>query len=136
MREMFKEDVEDGDLPHPNDPATFLSAKLPWDAFDTEQHAAALRRFRQLAGYRRKLVWPLAATPCLDATTVRHQQGLIVNWMFDAGTLTLALNASDAFLDMPCVIQGAPVSTGEYHQHGEVLRLHPWSAVAWNNVSG
>lgn len=133
MREMFMEDVAVGDLPHPNDPQTFFMAKLPWDAFGEQQHAAALRRFRELASFRREKVWPLSATPFADASTVRHGQGLIVNWMFQAGILTLALNPTAVPVDMPCYIQGAPVSTGEYNQHGEVLRLGPWSAIAWRN---
>ncbi len=131
MREMFKEKVEDGALPHPNDPQTFELAKLPWEAFGDDEHAVALRRFRELASYRREKVWPLAATPCTDATSVRHGQGLIINWMFEAGTLTLALNPTGGAIDMPCIILGGPVSTGDFHQHGEVLRLAAWSAVAW-----
>jgi maltooligosyltrehalose trehalohydrolase len=133
MREMFKEDVPDGGLPHPNDPDTFQLAKLPWSAFGYDQHRAALDRFRDLARIRREKVWPLTATPCTNATSARHGKGLIVNWMFEAGTLTLALNPTTAPIDMPCLILGAPVSTGVYHQHGEVLRLGPWSALAWSN---
>ena len=133
MREIFQEDVEDGALPHPNEPATFEQAKINWDALVQEQHQASLARFRQLAGYRRDTVWPLAATPCLDAFTARHENGCIVNWVFEAGTLTLALNASGQSQDMPCLIQGAPISTGSFDQHGEVLRLGPWSAVAWRS---
>jgi maltooligosyltrehalose trehalohydrolase len=133
MRDMFKEDVPDGGLPHPNDPGTYQSAKLPWQAFGEQQHSDALARFRELASFRREKVWPLSATACTDAKSTRHGQGLIVNWMFEAGTLTLALNPTGAPLDMPCMIRGAPVSTGDFHQHGEVLRLGPWSAVAWRN---
>jgi malto-oligosyltrehalose trehalohydrolase len=133
MREMFKENVGDGDLPHPNDPKTFQSAKLPWHDFPKEQHLASLRRFRELASIRREKVWPLSGTPCTDATSARHGNGLIINWMFEAGTLTLALNPTSIPEDVPCAIQGAPVSTGQYDQHGEVLRLGPWSAVAWRN---
>jgi len=64
----------------------------------------------------------LTATPCADATSARHGQGIIVNWMFQAGTLTLALNPTAA-IDIPCLIQGAPVYTGDFQQHGEILRL-------------
>ncbi|RYE09768.1 MAG: malto-oligosyltrehalose trehalohydrolase [Hyphomicrobiales bacterium] len=88
MREMFKEEVEDGDLPHPNDPATFDSAKLPWAAYDEAGHRAALDRFRQLAVYRRDMVWPLASTPCVDARSARHDQGIVVTWAFEAGSLS------------------------------------------------
>jgi malto-oligosyltrehalose trehalohydrolase len=133
MREMFNEDVKDGDLPHPNDPATFESAKFPWDALERDEHRRALDRFRQLSGWRREMVWPLAATPCLDAITARHDNCLIVNWVFEAGTLSIALNPTGQPQDFPCVIRGNPVSTGEYAQYGEVLRLGAWSAVAWRN---
>ena len=133
MREIFHESIEDGSLPHPNKPATFEQAKINWDALDQDQHQASLARFRQLAGYRRDIVWPLAATPCLDAFTARHEIGCIINWVFEAGTLTLAFNASGQSQDMPCLIQGAPVSTGSFDQHCEVLRLGPWSALAWRS---
>jgi 1,4-alpha-glucan branching enzyme len=131
MREVFGESVADGALPHPNDPATFGRAKIDWNAFGLEPHEASLDRFRELAGYRRDIVWPLAATPCIDAFTARHESGCVVNWVFEAGTLTVALNASPQGHDLPCVIMGKPVSTGSYDQHGEILRLGPWSAVAW-----
>jgi maltooligosyltrehalose trehalohydrolase len=131
MREMFSEEIEDGTLPHPNDPQTFATAKLAWDDFSQEGHVAALRRFRELARIRRDMVWPLAATPCIDTRTARRGTALIVNWVFEAGTLTLALNASAGAIDIPCVIQSAPVSTGIYSQQGENLHLGAWSAVAW-----
>jgi maltooligosyltrehalose trehalohydrolase len=133
MREIFNEDVPDGGLPHPNDPATFEKAKLPWEAFGEEDHRAALERFRQLAGYRRDLVWPLTATPCRESRSARHDQGIIVSWEFEAGTLNLALNPSAHALDMPCALTGVPLSTGSFDLLGDVLRLGPWSAVAWRS---
>lgn len=78
MEETFNEDVEPGQLPHPNDPATFESAKLAWGDFEQEAHRAALERFRQLAAWRRQYVWPLAATPCLDAHSMRQGTAIIV----------------------------------------------------------
>ena len=132
MRGMFMEDVQDGQLPHPNDLKTFEMAKLSWEAFGEDPHLSSLHRFRQLASFRRDKVWPLAATPCADATSARHGQGIIVNWMFHAGTLTLALNPTAAPIDIPCLILDAPVYTGDFQQHGDVLRLGPWSAVAWH----
>lgn len=133
MREIFQESVADGSLPHPNNPATFQQAKIDWAAFDQPQHHAALARFRQLAAYRRDMVWPLSASPCLDAFTARHEKCSIVNWVFERGTLTVAFNASGQSQDLPCLIQGAPVFTGWFDQMGDVLRLGPWSAVAWHN---
>jgi maltooligosyltrehalose trehalohydrolase len=131
MKEIFEEDVKDGDLPEPNDPETFELAKLPWEVFERDHHRSALERFRTLARYRRELVWPLAATPCHDTKTTRIGNCLIINWMFEAGTLTMAVNAADYPMDIPCVIYSQPVSTGEFMQHGELLRLGAWSAVVW-----
>lgn len=129
MRDIFKE--VGASLPHPNDPATFEMAKLPWDDFTDPRHLAALNRFRQLAAWRREKVWSLAKTPCLDATTARQGQALIINWIFEAGTLTMAINPTGGPVDLHCTVRGAPVSTGDYNQQGEVLRLGAWSAIAW-----
>jgi 1,4-alpha-glucan branching enzyme len=131
MRESFGEDVKDGDLPDPNDPATFESAVLDWNAFSEPDRRAALDRFRTLAAWRRERLWPLSATPCLDARTGRQGAAIVVSWIFEAGTLTMALNPSDLPADIACDITTSPVSTGEFSQQDHVLRLGPWSAVAW-----
>lgn len=132
MRDMFHETVKPGGLPDPNDPATFARAKLPWyDYVDKPERRAALDRFRTLASWRRSKVWPLAATPCLDARTARRGNCLIVSWIFEAGTLSMALNPTKSPADIGCIVTGPAVSTGSFHQHGEVLRLGAWSAVAW-----
>jgi len=131
MREIFHQDIPEGGLPDPNDPATFEQAKLPWGDFVHEECRAALGRFRQLGGYRRDLVLPLMATPCTEATTARQGNALIVNWRFEAGTLSMALNPTDMPMNLHCLLLGAPVASGEFSQLGEVLRLGPWAAVAW-----
>ena len=136
LRETFEEDVADGQLPDPNDPETFESAKLPWNDFALPRHREALDRFRELAGFRRDLLWPLAATPCLDARSVRKGNALIVNWVFEAGTLSMAINPTDFPTDIDCVITATPVCTGDFSQLGEVLRLGAWSAVAWSSRQG
>src|SRR5690606_13302877 len=97
MRTTFNQpDVADGDLPDPNDPDTFRQATLPWDAYEAEPGRKALERFRQLAELRRDLVWPLAASPCLDARSSRTGSALIVTWAFAAGHLTMALNPASS----------------------------------------
>ncbi len=132
MQGMFHETISEGDLPDPNDPATLEMARMAWTDFETTpERRAALDRFRQLGEWRRRLVWPLTATPCTDARSFRIGNCLIVNWMFEAGTLTMALNPTDQPHDIACAISGNPVSTGDFSQDGEVLRLGPWSAVAW-----
>lgn len=131
MADMFGEAVQQGDLPEPNAPETFAMAKLPWDDYGLSERRAALDRFRTLAAWRRQMVWPLAATPCLAARTARQGTGLIVTWQFEAGALSLALNPTAAPQDLACWIDRAPVSSGNYSQDGHVLRLGAWSAVAW-----
>jgi maltooligosyltrehalose trehalohydrolase len=132
MRDIFHEDVDDGDLPEPNDPATFEQAKLRWYEYDRMlERRDSLERFRVLSGWRRNMVWRLTATPCLDAKSARQGNAFVVNWMFEAGTLTMALNPNDAPSDLACDILSTPVTTGDYCQHPHVLRLGPWSAVAW-----
>jgi len=132
LQNIFKHEVGPEGLPDPNDPATFQMAKLPWQDYESwPERRAALDRFRMLAGWRRERLWPLSATPCLDARTARQGNCLIVNWVFEAGILSMALNPSNLPADLNCTITAAPLSTGEFSQHGEVLRLGPWSAVAW-----
>jgi maltooligosyltrehalose trehalohydrolase len=132
MRDMFKEEVKPGDLPEPNDLATFEVAKLPWEDYaNLPERRAALDRFRTLARWRRQKLWPLAATPCLDAKSARHGNCIIVSWVFEAGTLSMALNPTAGPADIGCEVNSEPVSTGEFSQHGDVLRLGAWSAVAW-----
>jgi maltooligosyltrehalose trehalohydrolase len=132
MRDIFKEEVEPGGLPDPNDPATFESAKLPWEEYESmAERRAAIDRFRLLARWRRERLWPLAATPCLDARTSRQGNCLVINWVFGAGTISMALNPADAPADLGCLVDKSAISTGEFSQHGEVLRLGRWSAVAW-----
>jgi len=132
MHDMFKQEVAPGSLPEPNDPRTFAMAKLPWSDYETmPERREALERFRILAGWRRERVWSLAATPCLDARTAREGNALIVTWVFEAGTLSMALNPTTEAVELNCRVTGSPVSSGTFSEYGEVLRLGPWSAVAW-----
>jgi len=77
------------------------------------------------------MVWPLLSSKYIGAESARHEQGMVVTWEFEAGWLTLALNPSDHAHDMPCAITALPVATGDCSQNGEMLRLAPWSALAW-----
>lgn len=131
MEKMFNEDVGEGGLPWPNDVATFEMGKIPWDDYHKPEVRASLERFRELARWRREKVWPLASSLHLDATSYHFGNCILVSWVFRNGTLTMALNPSDQPADLTCSIDNTPVSTGEYSQNGAVLRLGPWSAVAW-----
>lgn len=132
MHDVFHDDVAPGGLPDPNDPKTFEMAKIAWDEYERlPERRASLERFRALLQWRREKLWPLAATPCIDTKTARQGNCLVVNWVFEAGTLSMALNPTDAPADMACVVRDWPVSTGAFSQQGEVLRLGAWSAVVW-----
>jgi malto-oligosyltrehalose trehalohydrolase len=132
MKNIFHQDVNEGDLPEPNQVETFLSAKLPLkDVADRPERRAALDRFRQLAAWRRQRLWPLAATPCLQARTARQGNSIIVTWEFKAGRISMALNPTGAPVDLACSITRDHVTTGSISVQGEVLRLGPWSAVSW-----
>src|SRR5690606_26073504 len=91
----------------------------------------ALERFRQLAELRRDLVWPLAASPCLDARSSRTGSALIVTWAFAAGHLTMALNPASSPVAVTCTAGASPVSVGTWSQDGETLRLGAWTALVW-----
>lgn len=135
MRENFQEDMADEGLPDPNAISTFQSARIDWEDYASLERQAALDRFRMLAKWRRDHLWPLAATPCLDARSGRQGSALVVSWIFEAGVLTMALNPSDRPANIACVVTNTPVTTGDFTQQGEVLRLSPWSAVAWTSVT-
>jgi malto-oligosyltrehalose trehalohydrolase len=131
MGDIFHEEVEAGELPDPSDPETFERSKFAWEELGMPERQAALERFRELAGWRRELVWPLLKTRCLSAVSWRHDQCLVITWGFEAGWLSIALNPSDEAHDMVCEAGAAPVGTGSYEQDGETLRLGAWSAIAW-----
>lgn len=131
MEEVFNEAIPPEGLPDPNDPATFRQAKLEWEDFASAAGMAALERFRTLARFRRDMVWPLAATACLDARTARHGRALVVTWQFAAGHLSMAINAQDQAADLDCHVDRVPVWSGTFSQRGNLLHLGPWTAVAW-----
>jgi malto-oligosyltrehalose trehalohydrolase len=133
LEEMFHDPVEPGGLPDPNAPSTFEAAKLPWSDYELPEHRAALERFREMAVWRRDKLWPLAASPCLDARTARQGDSIIATWTFEAGELSMALNPTRAPAELDCRVQREPVSTGAYAIEGGTLRLGPWSAVAWHS---
>lgn len=136
MAGVFNETLAPVGLPDPNDEKTFQMAKLAWSEFDTEVARRALARFRTLTGWRRERVWPLAATPCLDATTARYGNAVIINWVFAGGTLSMALNPGDQPVELQCLLPEDVVSTGDFHRNCDVLQLGPWAAVSWCAQTG
>ena len=130
LQNIFKHEVGPEGLPDPNDIETFRAAKLNWSEYDKPERRAALERFRELGNWRRERLWPLNATPCLDARRERQGNCLVVTWVFEAGTLSMAVNPTDTPAQLKCQTK-SPVFTGSFRQEGDVLHLGPWSAVAW-----
>lgn len=134
MRDIFDEDVEDGDLPDPQDPATFAMAKLDWSQYHQPQHREAIDHFRQMAAIRREQIWPLAATKCLNAWSARQGNGIICSWLYEAGCHNMALNPTAVEIEMSFHCNGVPAAiVGGYHREGERAWLKPWSAIIWRN---
>jgi len=133
MAGMFHDEVPAQGLPDPNDPMTFEAARIDWDEFVEPERQAALNRFRRLASYRRELVWPMTSSLCLGSNSARQGDAIIVNWVFAAGTLSMALNPTDAAATLACEVTGRMVSTGRCEVEGAVVHLASWSAIAWCN---
>jgi malto-oligosyltrehalose trehalohydrolase len=131
MRGMFGESLEGVVLPDPGDPATFASARLPWEAFAGAEHRQALARFRELCALRREHVWPLAATGCLESRSARQGNGLVVTWGCEAGTWNMVLNPTGEPIEVTVELPEPAASTGCFRFVAGGLQLGPWSAVVW-----
>ena len=62
-----------GEVPDPQDPATFERSKLDWSEVDDDPHATTLGVYRRLIALRREL--PDLADPRLDRVRVDHGEG-------------------------------------------------------------
>ncbi len=131
MESIFNEAVPKEGLPDPNDVATFEMAKINWDDFRSPDVTRSLERFRQLAAWRREQVWPIASSINLDARSYRYGTALLISWVFQKGTLTMALNPSDVAASLGCNLDGGAVGTGAWSTDNGKLTLQPWSAVVW-----
>jgi malto-oligosyltrehalose trehalohydrolase len=133
MRDIFNEEVEDGGLPDPQDPETFEMAKLDWSQYDEPKHREAIENFRYIAALRREQIWPLTATKCLNAWSARQGDGIICSWLYEAGCHNMALNPTDAEIEMSFRCCDTAATVGDYRRDGESVWLGPWSAVIWRS---
>ncbi len=106
------------DVPHPQDPATFVRSKLDWSELDDTPHADLLAFHRRLLALRKAV--PDLSDPRLDRIQVRfdedarwlvvrrHGHAVVANLADAAGTVALA--AADAVLlttdDRACLVGG------------------------------
>ncbi len=82
-----------GAVPDPQDPQTFLSAKLDWSELDAGRHAVVLDAYRTLIGLRRQ--YAELSNPVLTRTTCEVDEDARWFLMRRAG-LAVAVNFDDA----------------------------------------
>ena len=123
----FQDPERRAEIPDPLADATFASAKLDWDAIDTDH----LRTISDLIATRRRFVEPLLEHVGQGGTsTVLGDGAISVTWdAGDAGTLTVVANLSDAVLSDRRRVPGEVFHTvGDVEADG--TRMGPWS-VLW-----
>ena len=133
MRDIFNEEVEEGGLPDPQDPATFEMSKLDWSQYEQPKHREALDDFRHVAAVRREQIWPLSATKCLNAWSARQGSGIICTWQYEAGCHNIALNPTGTEIEMSFHSNEPAAIVGSYRREGDRVWLGPWSAVIWRS---
>ncbi|XBO39380.1 malto-oligosyltrehalose trehalohydrolase [Alsobacter sp. KACC 23698] len=126
----FQDEAARERIPDPTAEATFLSAKLDWDALREPAHAAWRDWYARILAVRRSAVVPRLATIRRGGTARRlGAAALSVRWDFQGGGgLTLLANLSDARV----AALGAPLCEPIWTE-GEVSvdALGPWSVGWW-----
>ncbi len=114
-------------IPDPQDPATFESAKLDWSERDKSEHAGLLRLTGRLIELRR--TYPDLTDPRFD--TGQSLSDDEAGWLLVArGEMVMVVNFSDTRSDVE--VGGGVESLleiGEATLDGEVVRLGPHSAI-------
>ncbi|SCW94744.1 malto-oligosyltrehalose trehalohydrolase [Ancylobacter rudongensis] len=130
-------DAHGESFPDPLSEATFFSAKLKAEDMRTPQARAELDAFHRLAEQRRRLVWPLTASPYRGSDLVRTGEALRVAWHYGAGTLVMVLNGGkervriDPQTSLPGMPAGASIG-GVIHEAEGQLTLDPFAAALWS----
>ena len=117
-----------GDVPDPQDPATFERSKLDWSELDDDKHADVLDFYRRLLALRRSR--PELSDPRLDLVEVGYDEG--ARWLVVyRGALRVAVNLAAERQEVP--LDGKPMSVllasrpGFVYRDG-VIELEPASA--------
>jgi len=117
-----------GDVPDPQDPATFERSKLDWSELDDDKHADVLDFYRRLLALRRSR--PELSDPRLDLVEVGYDEG--ARWLVVyRGALRVAVNLAAERQEVP--LDGTPMSVllasrpGFVYRDG-VIELEPASA--------
>jgi len=117
-----------GDVPDPQDPATFERSKLDWSELDDDKHADVLDFYRRLLALRRSR--PELSDPRLDLVEVGYDEG--ARWLVVyRAALRVAVNLAAERQEVP--LDGTPMSVllasrpGFVYRDG-VIELEPASA--------
>jgi maltooligosyltrehalose trehalohydrolase len=93
-----------GDVPDPQDPATFERSKLAWSELDDDKHADVLDFYRRLLALRRSR--PELSDPRLDLIEVAYDEG--ARWLvMHRGALRVAVNLATERQEVP--LDGRPM---------------------------
>jgi 1,4-alpha-glucan branching enzyme/maltooligosyltrehalose trehalohydrolase len=126
----FADPAMQATIPDPNSEATFLSAKLDWNALDDAVHASWVAYYRELLRLRREVVVPRLRGMGNGAARfeLAAAGGLRVAWQLNDGTrLRLLANFSGATIRMTAPPGERVFATSAVAARGE---LEPW-AVVW-----
>ncbi|HEX7813477.1 MAG TPA: malto-oligosyltrehalose trehalohydrolase [Burkholderiales bacterium] len=121
-RREFAEFGHAGDLPDPNDPATFAACKLRWDEIGSPDHEEWLALYRNLLAIRQRAVVPHLAGPHHRGRfAVIDDSRLTVDWLLGDGT-PLALRAN--FSAQAWTLEHPPGGTVIFPDSPEAPRTH------------
>ena len=129
-RREFAEHGWAGEIPDPQDPATFERSKLNWAEIDDGEHGQLRRLYRQLITLRHNE--PDLADPWLDHMRVDYDEA--ARWIvMHRGSLAIACNLGTEAVDVP--VTGEDVSAwGEPKVDAEATRLEGHSFAILRSV--
>jgi maltooligosyltrehalose trehalohydrolase len=119
---------EPGDVPDPQDAATFERSKLPWDERARAPHRDLLEWYRSLIRLRRST--PALADGDRGAVRVAHDEG--ARWLrMDRGPVTVACNFGEREVSLP--LEGSAravvLASGEHRIEGARVALAPGAVI-------
>ena len=119
--------------PHIPDPVaieTFQASKLNWSEIQQEGHAQILAETCKLLKQRREVILPLTESGFIDATFERRGSGgLTVEWLFNAGRVSLAANFGEPPVDVTLNQNDTILWQSEKYESDRSIALGAWNAL-------
>ena len=130
----FHDEAARAAIPDPNDPETFIGARIDWARAESAAHGAPAARVRELLALRAARIVPRLPGLVAGGASFAVSGGtaLLVRWPFaDGGELTLAANLGHDAGALPAwpggeVLCALPAGAVDAARHGG---LPPWSVV-------